>query len=97
MSLGRGSGCLNTPDWTRDDVFDLQRAMSMKTSVENGKICNKKTMGERLERIGEVWTVGETDCFRLDFIEKMEKRFRGTAPDTGAVLKRRSNLRFVYN
>ena len=34
-------------------------------SVENGKICNQTTMGERLERIGEVWIVDETDCFRL--------------------------------
>ena len=42
----------------------------MKISVENGKICNQTTMGERLERIGEVWIVDETACFRLDFIEK---------------------------
>ena len=35
----------------------------MKISVENGKICNQTTMGERLERIGEVWIVDETDCF----------------------------------
>ena len=66
MSLGRASGCSNTRNWTRDDVFDLQRAMSMKISAKNGKICNQTTMGERLERIGEVWIVNETDCFRLE-------------------------------
>ena len=69
----------------------------MKMSVKNGKICNKTTMRERMERIGEVWIVNETDCFRLDFIEKMERRFRSTTPDMGAVLNRRSNLRFVYS
>ena len=55
------------------------------------------TMGEILERIGEVWIVAETDCIRLDFFEKIERRFRGTTPDMEAVLKRRSNLRFVYS
>ena len=69
----------------------------MKMSVKNGKICNKTTMRERMERIGEVWIVNETDCFRLDFIKKMERRFTSTAPDMGAVLNRRSNLRFVYS
>ena len=54
-------------------------------------------MGERLERIGEVWIVDEMDCCRLDFIEKMERRFRITTSDMGAVLKRMSNLKFVYN
>jgi len=34
----------------------------MKISVGNVKICNQTRMGERLERIGEVWTVDETDC-----------------------------------
>ena len=51
----------------------------MKISVENGKICNQTRMGERLERLGEVWIVDETDCFGLDFIEKMERGFRSTA------------------
>ena len=97
VSLGRASGCSTTLRWTRNDVLDLQRAMSMKLSVEIGKICNQKTMGERLERIDEVWIVDETDFFRLDFIEKMERRFRSNTPDMGTVLKRRSNLRFVYN
>ena len=31
----------------------------MKISVENGKLCNQTTTGERLERIGEVWIVDE--------------------------------------
>ena len=54
--LGRASGCSNTPNWTRNDVPDLQRAMSStKISVENGKICNQTTMRERLERVGEAW------------------------------------------
>ena len=67
----------------------------MKLSVENGKICSQTMMGKRLERIGEVWIVNEMDCFRLDFIEKIERRFGITTPDLGAVLKRRSNLRFI--
>jgi len=50
------------PHWTGNDILDLQRAMSMKISVGNVKICNQTRMGERLERIGEVWTVDETDC-----------------------------------
>jgi len=44
----------------------------MKISVENGKIYNQMTMGERLERIGEVLIVDAMDCIRLDFIKKME-------------------------
>ena len=43
----------------------------MKTSAGNGKISNQTTMGERLERIGDVCIVDGTDCFRLGFIEKM--------------------------
>ena len=61
MSLGRASGCSNTPNWTRDDVFDLQKAMSMKLSVKDGKICNQLAIGERLEKIGKVWIVHDTD------------------------------------
>ena len=48
-------------------------------------------------RTSEVRIVDETNCFRLDFIEKMERRFWSTAPDMGTVLKRKSNLRFVYS
>ena len=40
-------------------------------------------MGERLERISEFRIVDETDCLRLDFIKKMERRFRSTTPDMG--------------
>ena len=47
----------------------------MKIAVENGKICNKTTMGERLYRISEVWIVDESDSFRLDSVKKMERRF----------------------
>ena len=68
VRLGRASGCSNMPHWTRNDFLDLQRAISMKISVENGKIYNQTTMGERLERIGEVLIVDEIDCIRLDFI-----------------------------
>ena len=71
MRLGRASGCSNMPHWSRNDILDLQRAMSMKILVENGKIYNWM-MGERLERIGEVLIVDDMDCFRLDFIEEME-------------------------
>ena len=49
VRLGRASGCSNKPHWTRNDVLDLHRAMSMKISVECGKIGNQTTMGERLE------------------------------------------------
>ena len=63
MRLGRASGCSNMPHWTRNDILDLQRAISMKISIENGKISNQMTMGESLERIGEVWIVDEMDCF----------------------------------
>ena len=50
----------------------------MKISVENKKICHQTTMGERLERLGEVWIVEETDCFGLDVNEEMERMFRST-------------------
>ena len=95
--MGRASGCSNTPNWTRNDIFDLQRAISMKISVKDGKICNQTTIGGKLERTGEVWIVNETDCFRLDVTERMERRFRSTTPDMRAVLQRRSSLRFLYS
>ena len=44
----------------------------MKVAVESGKIYNKTTMGERLERISDVWIVGGADSFRLDFVKKIE-------------------------
>ena len=46
--MGRASGGSNTPTWIRNNILDLLRAMSVKTVVENGKICTKMTMGERL-------------------------------------------------
>ena len=85
----RASGCSSTPHWGRNGILDLQRALSMKTSVKNGKICNQMRMGERLERICEVCVVNETDRFRLDFIKKTWRRFRSITPDMGAVLKRK--------
>ena len=45
----------------------------MKIAVENGKICNKTTMGERLSRISEVWIVDEKESFRLDSVKKTER------------------------
>ena len=97
VRLNRAYGCSNTPHWTRNDILDLHRAISMEISVENGKICNQTTIGERLERFGEVWIADETDWFRWDFFETLERRFRSTTPDMGAELKRRSNLRFLYS
>ena len=46
--MGRASGGSNTPHWIRSNILDFQRAMSMKIAVDNGKICHKTTMGERL-------------------------------------------------
>ena len=46
--MDRTSGGLNTPHWVRNNILDFQRAMSVKIAVENGKICNKMTIGERL-------------------------------------------------
>ena len=50
----------------------------MKLSIENGKISYQTTMEERLERIGEVGLLMRKIAFRLDFIEKIERRFRST-------------------
>ena len=71
--MGRASGASNTLHWIRNNILDIQRAMPVKIAVENGKICNKTMMGERLERIGEVWILDETDSFILDFVERMER------------------------
>ena len=46
--MGRASGGSRTPHWIRNNILDFLRAMSVKTGVEHGKICNKTTMGERL-------------------------------------------------
>ena len=93
--MGRASGDSNMPHWTRNNILDFLRAMSMKIAAENGKICNKTTMGERLQRISEVWVVDEMTSFRLDSVKKIERRFRSTTPDMRAVLQRRTDLGFV--
>ena len=46
--MGRASCSANTPHCIRNNIHDLLRAMFVKIAVENGKICNKTTMGERL-------------------------------------------------
>ena len=46
--MDRASGGSDTPHWTRNNIFVFQRAMSVKIAVENGKVYNKTTMGERL-------------------------------------------------
>ena len=47
--LCRAFGGSNTPHWIRSTILDVQRAMSVKIAVENGKIYNKTTMGETIE------------------------------------------------
>ena len=44
--MGRASVGSNTPHWIKNNILDLQRAVSVKIAVECGKICNKTTMGE---------------------------------------------------
>ena len=92
----RASGGSNTPHWIGNNIIDFLRAMSVKIAVENGKICNKRTIGERLKRIREVLIVDETDSFRLDSVKKIKRRFRSTTPDMRAVLQRRTDLGFIY-
>ena len=67
----------------------------MIVSVENGKVCNPTTMRKRLDGFAEVLNVDKMDGFAIDFIEKIKRGFRSTTPEMGAVLKRRTNLRFV--
>ena len=43
----------------------------MKISIENGQICNQKTMRERLERFGETWVIYETNGFGLNSVKKV--------------------------
>ena len=45
--MDRASGSSNRPQWIRNDILDFQRAISMKIAIENGKVCNKTTIGER--------------------------------------------------
>ena len=44
----RASGGSNMLHWIRNNIPDFLRAKSVKIAVENGKICNKTKMGERL-------------------------------------------------
>ena len=46
--MGRASGGSNTPPWVGNNILDFQRAVSMKIAVENGRVCNRTTIGERL-------------------------------------------------
>ena len=46
--MGRASGSSSMPHWIRNNILDFLRAMSVKIAVDNGKICNKTTIGERL-------------------------------------------------
>ena len=46
--MGRASGGSNTPHWIGNNIHEFLIAMSVKIAVENGKICNKTTMRERL-------------------------------------------------
>ena len=46
--MDRASGGLNMLRWIRNNILDFQGAMFVKITVENGKICNKTTMVERL-------------------------------------------------
>jgi len=40
----------------------------------------------RLQRHEVVWNDQETDCFGLNFVEKVERRLGSTIPDTGTIL-----------
>ena len=42
VSLGRASGCSKKPNWTRNDVLDLQRAISMKTSEKRERSATRR-------------------------------------------------------
>ena len=95
--MGKASGGSNTSHWIRNNILDFLRAVFVKIAVEKGKICNNRTMGERLKRISEVWIVDETDSFILDSVKKIERGFRSTTPGMRAVLQRRMDLGFVYS
>ena len=47
--------------------------MSMKVSIENGKICNETKLRNGLERFVEVWIVDQADGFGFDFVEEKER------------------------
>ena len=46
--------------------------MPVKVSVKNGKISNQMTMEKRLDGLGEVRIVDETNGFGLNFVKKKE-------------------------
>ena len=46
--MGRAFCGSNTHHSIRKNILDFLRAMSVEIAVENGKIFNKTTMGERL-------------------------------------------------
>ena len=52
--MSRASGSPDTPQRNRNNLPDLLRAMPVKASVKDGRICNQTMMGKRLERFGEV-------------------------------------------
>ena len=58
----------------------------MKVSVKDRKILTETTMRKRYERFGEVGISDGTNGFGLDFVEKIENRFRSNIPDTVALL-----------
>ena len=49
--LCRAFGGSNTPHWIGSNILDVQRGLSVKIAVENGKIYNKTTMGETRELV----------------------------------------------
>ena len=49
--MSRASGVSDTAQRNRDNVPDLLRAMAAKPSVPDGKICNRKTTRNILERL----------------------------------------------
>ena len=100
VRLGRTSGCSNIPNWTRNDVPDLQRAMSpMKISIENGKICNQATMGERLKRIGEVWIRFGLLMIRIALDGILSRRWRedlGAPPQIWEQYSKEGRIRYLH-
>ena len=46
--MDRTSGGSNKLHGIRNNILDFQRAMSVKIAVEDGDICNRTTLGEKL-------------------------------------------------
>ena len=68
----RASNGPGTPQRNMSNILDLMRAMSVKVSVNDGKISNQTTMEKGLERFDEIEIVAETNGFGLDFATKTE-------------------------